>query len=142
MSDSVTIKNLSEVLSGLTKYEDKLIQAAVYGLSQVAFAIEREAKKNIQGRHPRGQGHIPGTGPGPNNMTGALRRSIHTEIKQGFGNYVASVFPTMEYSRAVELGNPRWKSGVKYPYLMPAKDSVTPKANQIFTNAVVRKMRG
>lgn len=143
MAETIHIKNLNEVLGGMTKYENKLMQAAVYGLSQVAFAVEREAKKNAStGRHKRGMGHIPGTGPGPNIQTGALRRSIHTEIRYGFGNYVATVFPTMEYARAVELGNPRWKSGVKYPYLAPARKTIVPKANQIFKSAIIRKMRG
>lgn len=139
----LTIKNRNELIAAIKERGDKIEAAAVYGLSQVAFAVESEAKKNFGPPHARGMGHQPWGGRGPNVVTGALRRSIRTELKarQGFGSYEAKVFPTMIYSRAVELGNPKWKSGAKYPYLSPAAATVRRKANKIFTDAVARKMR-
>ena len=137
------IKNLDEFKRELAKRTDYIEASGLYAITQVAFAVEMQAKQNaMTGTHPRGQGHIPGTGPGPNRVTGNLVRSIHTEV-QGFGGkYTASVFPTMVYARAVELGNPRWKSGVKYPYLTPAADKIRPLANRIFTAAFNQKWSG
>jgi hypothetical protein len=55
-----------------------------------------------------------------------LRRSITTSsVQQGFtGMYAVEVSATMVYARAVELGHPRWKPGVKYPYLGPAASNL------------------
>jgi hypothetical protein len=118
---AVVIKNLSQVLAGLTAYEQKLEKAGQLALTQAALAVERQAKLNANtGTHPRGQGHVPGTGPGPNKVTGTLQRSINTQVRFGFGSYIATVGPSVEYARAVELGSPRWKSGVRYPFLSTA----------------------
>lgn len=145
MTDGIklTIKNASALVAAIKERGDLVESAAVYGLSQVAFSVEAEAKKNFGPPHARGLGHQAWAGQGPNVVTGALRRSIRTELKarQGFGSYEAKVFPTMVYSRAVELGNPAWKSGVKYPYLSPAAATVRRRANKIFTDAVARKLR-
>ncbi len=135
MSESITVKNLNEILAGLTAYEGKLMQAAVYGLSQVAFAVEREAKNGWSPRHAPGTPTTATRGGKPASITGNLRRSIHTEIKQGFGNYIAEVGPTMIYARRVELE-------YDYPYVRPAYQSIKPRANNIFTAAVTRRLRG
>lgn len=135
MANNFSVKNIEKVTQQLTASLGRAEQAAVYALGQVALVIERDAKKNAStGQHKRGEGHIPGTGPGPNIVTGALRRSIQTTMtRKGFGTYTAEVYPTMIYARAVELGNPNWKSGVKYPYLIPAGKNVAKRANSIFT---------
>jgi len=111
------IKNLAQVLAGLDLTEKKVNDAARFAIGMAAAAVERQAKKNANtGTHKRGQGHIPGTGPGPNVVTGNLRRSIYSQTKIGFGSlYVAEVGASMVYARAVEMGLPTWKSGVKYP---------------------------
>ena len=134
-----TMQNKDKLHAALVSKVGKIEAAGIYGLSQVAFAIEAEAKKNIQGTHKRGTPRVGNATGGPNNVTGALRRSIHTEIRKGFGVYAASVFPTMVYSRALELG---LRNGARYPYLMPAARSIKPKANQIFRAAIMRRMRG
>ena len=62
------------------------------------------------------------------NVTGNLRRSIRGErFTTGFANYSAIVGPTMEYSRAVELGGkyaPKSWRGTSamqgFPYMSPA----------------------
>lgn len=133
------IKNLAEVLAGLDMTEKKINDAARYAIGMAAALVEREAKKNANtGTHPRGQGHIPGTGPGPNVQTGNLRRSIYSQTKVGFaGSYIAEVGASMVYARAVEMGHPKWKSGVKYPYLVPAAESLKKSGslNRTFTGA-------
>ena len=139
------IKNLAEVLAGLDLTEKKVNDAARYAIGMAAADVERQAKKNANtGTHPRGQGHIPGTGPGPNVMTGNLRRSIYSQTKIGFaGSYVAEVGASMVYARAVEMGLPEWKSGVKYPYLVPAVESLkqSGKLNRTFTGAFAMYLR-
>jgi hypothetical protein len=142
---AVVIRNLAEVLAGLEVQENKLEQAAQTAIATAGFAIQRQAQKNANtGTHKKGQGHIPGTGPGPNVVTGALRRSIRTDVKYGFGNYIAVVGASTEYARAVELGSPRWKSGVKYPYLAPAAIELIMNGslNRIFTAAFIKAVKG
>lgn len=134
MTARITITNLSDVLAGFEATEDKLESAVQYAISMTGLAIERQAKMNASGR------------PGPNVQTGNLRRSITTSGKpKGFGTlYSVEVSATMVYARAVELGHPRWKPGVKYPYLGPAANNL--KANgtlsRVFTQAMASRLRG
>jgi hypothetical protein len=142
---AVVIRNLSDVLAGLEIQEDRLENAVQTAIATAGFEIQRLAQKNANtGSHPRGQGHIPGTGPGPNVVTGTLRRSMRTDVKYGFGNYIAVVGADTEYARAVELGSPRWKSGVKYPYLAPAANELinSGRLNRVFTAALIKAVRG
>jgi len=141
---AVIIRNLGQFLNGMNKFEQQVEQAAEYAITQAALSIERQAKKNAStGVHKRGEGHILGTGPGPNVVTGTLRRSITTQTRYGFGSYIATVGPTVEYARAVELGSPRWKSGVRYPFLTPAVGYLVGNGtlNRVFTKAFQAKMR-
>lgn len=142
---AVIVRNLAEVLAGLEVQEDRLERAAQIAIATAGFAVQRQAQKNANtGTHGKGQPRIPGTGPGPNVVTGALRRSIRTDVKYGFGNYVAVVGASTEYARAVELGSPRWKSGVKYPYLRPAAEDLIRNGslNRIFTAAFIKAVKG
>lgn len=142
---AIVVKNLGQVMAGLTAWERKVEKAGEIGITQAALAIERQAKRNANtGVHPRGQGHIKGTGPGPNVVTRTLLRSITTEVRYGFGSYVATVGPTVEYARAVELGNPRWKSGVRYPFLIPAVGYLVGNGtlNRVFTRAFTTALKG
>ena len=140
---AIIVRNLSQVMNGLTKFEQNVMDAAEYGIAQAGLALEREAKKNANtGTHKRYEGHIPGTGPGPNVVTGTLRRSITTEVRYGFGSYIAQVGPTVEYAKDVELGIPKWK-GKRYPYLVPAAGKLIGNGtlNRVFTNAFRSKLR-
>jgi hypothetical protein len=140
---AIIVRNLSQVMNGLTAYDQQIMNAAEYAIGQAGFALEREAKKNANtGTHKRGEGHIPGTGPGPNVVTGTLRRSITTEVRYGFGSYIATVGPTIEYARAVELGNPKWR-GKRYPYLIPAAGTLIGNGtlSRVFNNAFAQRMR-
>jgi hypothetical protein len=141
---AIIVRNLSQVMAGMTAFEQNVMQAAEYGIAQAAFALEREAKKNANtGTHKRGEGHIEGTGPGPNVVTGTLRRSITTEVRYGFGSYIATVGPTVEYARAVELGHPNWR-GKRYPYLIPAAGKLIGNGtlSRVFTNAFRTRYKG
>ena len=128
----------------------RMEKAAVFAIAQVGFAVERQAKLNAntytrrQIRSRRGgkvsitydpPHHIGPKGSGPNRITGNLIRSIHTDTHYGFGKYVAEVFPTMEYARKVE-------QDYDYPYLRPAADKISRRANDIFLRAFRQKYKG
>ena len=134
MTARVTIPNLSEVISGIQKTAAQIDQAVAQAIQITGLAVERQAKQNASGR------------PGPNVRTGNLRRSITTSMPiKGFGeSYSVVVSATMVYARAVELGHPRWKPGVKYPYLGPAARNLSANGtlNRVFTSALVSRIRG
>lgn len=134
MSAKISITNLNDVLAGLTAKESQIEEAVQYALGITGLAVERQAKDNASGR------------PGPNVQTGNLRRSITTSTPQkGFGTlYSVEVSATMVYARAVELGHPRWKPGVKYPYLGPAANSLQANGTlaRVFITAFGSRLRG
>lgn len=132
MTVRITITNLSDVLSSFNKTEDEFEQAVQYAITMAGLAVERQAKVNASGR------------PGPNVQTGNLRRSITTRGTKGFGTYEAEVSATMVYARALEFGHPRWKPGVKYPYLGPAAEKLSDNGilSRVFTTALTSRMRG
>jgi hypothetical protein len=135
--------NIPQVIAGMTAFNAKFDQAVLFGNRIVALKVERQAVKNADtGHHPRGQGHIPGTGPGPNTVSTSLKQSIRAEDRSGFGNYEIIVGATVEYARAVELGSPKWKSGVKYPYMRPAAETIRPQAARTFVEAMTSRLRG
>jgi hypothetical protein len=142
MSVTVTT-NLPEVMAGMAAFNAKFDQAVLFGNRMVALKVERQAVKNADtGHHARGQGHIPGTGPGPNTMSNSLKGSIRAEDRSGFGNYEFIVGASTEYARAVEEGSPKWKSGVKYPYMRPAAERIRPEAARTFVEAMASRLRG
>lgn len=134
MSAKISVTNLQDVLAGLNAKEDQIGEAVQYAITLTGLAVERQAKTNASGR------------PGPNVVTGNLRRSITTSNAQkGFGTlYTVDVSATMVYARAVELGHPRWKPGVKYPYLGPAASGLQANGTlaRVFTTALASRMRG
>lgn len=141
---AIIVRNLSQVLAGMTELEQNIEKAGEYAVAQAALKLERQAKLNANtGTHKRGEGHIPGTGPGPNVVTGTLRRSITTEVRYGFGSYIATVGPTVEYARAVELGHPKWR-GKRYPYLIPAAATLINNGTlqRTFNSAFKSRMKG
>ena len=142
---AVIVKNLDQVMSGLTAYELNMEKAGQLALTQAALAVERQAKLNANtGTHKRGEPRVAGSGPGPNKVTGTLQRSINTQVRFGFGSYVATVGPSVEYARAVELGSPRWKSGVRYPFLSTAVGYMVKSGNlqRVFQLNFLRLMKG
>jgi hypothetical protein len=148
---AIIVRNLADVLKSIEGLEDKIEKAAQLGVAMAGLAIEREAKINANngvrvrvGNKIIPPKHIGPSGSGPNVITGTLKRSITTRVRVGFGTYIADVGPTVVYARAVELGSPIWKSGVKYPYLTPAADKLIHNGTlqKIFVQRVSQVIRG
>jgi len=140
---AIVITNLDDVLRAIGNVGSDIEQGAKIGIGRAGLAVERQAKLNANtGTHKKGEPRSGG--PGPNVVTGNLRRSINTAVRYGFGTYIAIVGASMEYARAVEKGSPRWKSGVKYPYLEPAALSLirSGQIQRIFIGSIKEKMRG
>lgn len=157
----MSIPDLNATVAKITTAVTKLDQAALYAVGQVGLALEAQAKNILynnkhreagttqpRGKYPGGNrrwfpsGHVGGDGSPPNLRTGELSRSIYTTVRHESGSYVATVFPTVVYARSLELGNPKWKSGVKYPYLVPAFNKLRPRMTSIFERGFARKMGG
>jgi hypothetical protein len=142
----IRITNLAEVLAGFDLTEKKIDDAAFKAVYQCSLKIEAVAKLNANtGAHAKGEGHIPGTGPGPNVVTGNLvSKIVGQRPVKGFKGYSATIDSSAEYARAVEQGSPRWKSGVKYPYMEPTARALINNGtlSRIFTGAFITAVRG
>lgn len=150
MSGAIVVRNLKEVLASLEHVEGDIEKAAQMGVAMAGLAVQRQAMLNANNGTRKREGnkiippkHIGPSGSGPNVITGALKRSINTRVRVGFGTYIAEVGPTVLYARAVELGSPIWKSGVKYPYLTPAAQKLinSGELQRIFTYRVAQVLR-
>jgi len=150
MSGAIVVRNLKEVLASLENVEGDIEKAAQMGVAMAGLAVQRQAQINANNGSRKREGnkiipprHIGASGSGPNVITGALKRSISTRVRVGFGTYIAEVGPTVVYARAVELGSPLWKSGVKYPYLTPAAQKLinSGELNRIFAQRVAQVLR-
>ena len=136
--------NLPEVTAALKRWETRMDKAAELSATQISIAVWTKAKSltsetvnpPIQSKNKlRHNPHIGGDGTPPNYATGNLNRNIiaNPVRRQGFATYAASVTSGAEYARVLEEGSSRWLSGVRYPYMNPARDEVvnTGKARMI-----------
>ena len=136
--------NLPEVTAALKAWQTRMDKAAELSARQISIAVWNKAKSltsetvnpPIQSKNKlRHNPHIGGDGTPPNYATGNLNRNILAGLPRqvGFGSYVAVVSSNAEYARALEEGSSRWTSGVKYPYMYPARDELinSGKASQI-----------
>ena len=130
-------------------------KAAELSAQQISIAIWTKAKSltsetvnpPIQSKNKlRHNPHIGGDGTPPNYATGNLNRNIiaNPVRRQGFATYAASVTSGAEYARVLEEGSSRWLSGVKYPYMNPARDEIvnTGKARMIVNGFFQAAMGG
>ena len=144
MTARIEITNINEVLRGLDNTGDRIQEAVKYAIGMAGLAVERQAKLNAStGVHKRGTPRIPGSGPGPNVISGNLRKFIKAKVV-GFGDsYAAEISSNMIYARVVEKGLPEW-NGVKYPYLEPAAVRLSDNGTlrRVFIQHFAEKMRG
>lgn len=140
----ITVTN--RLSKSLTALGARVEAAAPAGAELMGLALEASIKGQIRGGHPKGTktGATPG-GP-PQNVTGTLRRSVITGHPHwlGVGRAAAEVGPTTKYARAVELGHPRWKNGVRYPYVEPGVRQAehTGQLHAIATGVIATAIRG
>ena len=147
--------NLPEVTAALKRWETRMDKAAELSAQQISIAIWTKAKSltsetvnpPIQSKNKlRHNPHIGGDGTPPNYATGNLNRNIiaNPVRRQGFATYAASVTSGAEYARVLEEGSSRWLSGVKYPYMNPARDEIvnTGKARMIVNGFFQAAMGG
>lgn len=126
---------------------DRLIKGLDNGarqfVSESTAYVTAEAQANANtGAHPKGQGHIPGTGPGPNVVTGTNRRSIKpTPTRRVVEGWSGTAGPTTGYSRRLELGGGGWSSGVKFPFLGPAISKWKRQAREQITRILGGELR-
>jgi hypothetical protein len=135
VSYGVVVINLNEVLRDFRGTMEDYEQAAMGALGYVALGLQGDAQKMSQagGSHTAGTKTPAVPGGPPAAITGNLSRSIAASpTVKGLKGYEATVAPGMVYARALEFGHPRWKSGVKYPYMAPALEVFRPKAEGIF----------
>ena len=147
--------NLPEVTAALKRWETRMDKAAELSAKQISIAVWTKAKSltsetvnpPIQSKNKlRHNPHIGGDGTPPNYATGNLNRNIiaNPVRRQGFATYAASVTSGAEYARVLEEGSSRWLSGVRYPYMNPARDEIvnTGKARMIVNGFFQAAMGG
>jgi len=148
--------NLPQVTAALKAWQKRMDAAGMLATRQITIALWTDARRNasevknppIQSNNTlRHNPHIgPRDGEGPNYATGNLFRNIiaNPVRRVGFESYTASVGSGAEYARAVEEGSSRWLSGVKFPYMIPARDKLVEsgRASQYIRDAVRNAMGG
>lgn len=110
-----TIRNV-DVATKLARDE---MMASLIQISKEMVNTKRPKIKGPQG----GKYYTPAiSGFPPMKRTGDLQRSITgVRYREGFASYSATVGPTIEYGRVLELGgNPNWPAGTKFPYMEPS----------------------
>lgn len=119
---------IPEFAAALTRTVERASAEARAAVAEAAGELEKAAKQNASGR------------PGPNVVTGTLRRSItHDPITPwGVGGWQTKVGPTVIYGRRIELGfhgvdsiGRNYNQG-PFPYFAPAFESVRTRIPAIY----------
>ena len=144
MADEVT-SNLPEVQIALDAMMARLDYGLYQAVNAISLAVRNQAVDNVsQNKHALGQPRV--NSRYPNTVTGNLRNTIMSipATRIGFGSYTAGVNSGAEYSLALETGSSKWKSGVSYPYMTPARDEIilSGKAEQYVLSAINVAIRG
>jgi hypothetical protein len=123
------IKGVDAVMAAIKAKAVKADLGVKLAASAMGAELESAMKLQIKGRHKPGTSRTDadprtGRGPGgvpPQNVTNQLRNTITYGVSQiGFGTYKVVAGPTKVYARSLELGNPRWRSDTRYPFVEPA----------------------
>lgn len=126
--------NREQVFAALKAWQKRMDNAGYEATRKITRDLLSRAQQNAhetvnppiqRNNRLRHNPHIgPRDGEGPNYATGNLFRNIKADPvrRQGFETYVVSIKSSAEYARAVEEGSSRWPSGVKFPYMIPARD--------------------
>ena len=148
----IIVRGVADVEAAFKKKLALVDKASQQVVLQGGAAIQRAAREQFRGRpkfskvkgSPRylskGSRTVKGVTydfaptPGrPTNRTGNLWKSIQVEATRVTpGTWASTTGPKAEYGRAVELGNPRWKTGNTFPYLAPGWDAAKVKLPAIY----------
>jgi len=135
---SIVWSGVEEFAAALGRVGERTSIEARAALAEVASELEKVAKRNASGR------------PGPNVVTGTLRRSItHDPITPwGIGGWQTKVGPTVIYGRRIELGFKgadslgRVFDAPGYPYFGPAFRQVVPRIPEIMRRHIATALMG
>ncbi len=121
---------------------DSVVTEVVYRTGAGLQTLIRQ--KATTGYHPPGEGHIPGTGPGPNVATGDYRRSIALTTGREGGVPTSLVSTNAPQARRLEYGFPvpmvdslgRSFNQPPYPHWRPAVEETRPRFIADMTGAI------
>jgi hypothetical protein len=124
----ITWTGVSEFMAAVDQRGVALVAAGRAAVAEAGALLEKTAKQNASGR------------PGPNVVTGTLRRSIRTAPIEPWGvrGWQTNVSPTVVYGRRVELGfrgadaRGRHFNQRGYPYMGPAVRSTKAAIRAIY----------
>lgn len=148
----IIVRGVSDVEAAFKQKLALVDRASQQVVLQGGAAIQRGAREQFRGRpkgskvkgSPRylskgsktikGVTHDFAPTPGkPTNRTGNLWKSIQVEATRVTpGTWASTTGPKAEYGRAVEMGNPRWKTGNKFPFLAPGYEAAKGKLPAIY----------
>lgn len=128
-------KGVDEAIKALLQQEDRLEFAVASAGKLIGSDLENMMKRKIVGRHEPGTKTPSQPGTPPTSVSTDLKSSITNEVERvGFATYVVKVGPTKIYARSLELGNPRWKPNLRYPFVGPTYTEAlaTGRINKIY----------
>ena len=143
MGIEATTNKTIEALKEMAKKADTAVKTAT---RKVGSEATRTMKKQIVGGHSLGTPRSAGKGivaNKPSNVTGNLRRSIRSTTTGFDGKYTMVTGAYMVYARSLEFGNPRWRSGSRYPFVEPTAKilSKNNKARDIYIRELHRVLK-
>jgi len=146
---SVKVVGVSETIAKLKLTQEAIDQAVMLATTAIELDASSVMMEQIVGGHAYGtpRSSSPTVVEGkPSSVTGALKNSIvpSSFTKQiGFGEYQAVVGPGVVYARSLELGNPRWTSGVKYPFVAPTATIMGEgnRVRNVYKTALMKALR-
>ena len=117
-----------EAFAALGRLSVQVDEGTRRAVADAAHLVERETKQTLGsvGRHGKGTPTPAPAGGPPAQVTGTLRASVRVEgpTRRGFGDYRASIGPTVVYSRAQELGIADRNLPAR-PYLTPTMNALS-----------------
>lgn len=128
MAGSFEWLGINEFTAALARVGDRVAAEMRAAVAEIAADVEKAAKQGASGR------------PGPEVVTGTLRRSItHDPITPwGLGGWQTRIGPTVIYGRRIELGfhgtdsRGRQYNQPGYPYFSPAWRSAASRMAEIY----------
>ena len=137
--------NTNQIIDLLKAKSSKIDASVKDATNQIKLDTVGVMMQQIVGGHPYGTDRSQGgniIAGKPSNVTGNLRNSIPSSSRteqEGFGVYKAIVGAGMIYARALELGHPNWRSGIKYPFVEPTATIM--KSNNRLQNVYIKAIQ-